>query len=495
MAPFISLENVTVRLRDRWLLPETCWDIQTGQHWAVVGPNGSGKTTLARAVAGRLPVVQGRIRYHFSPQPAPTDLGYLSFELGQRLMAQEAEADQRRCFSGDIHQQTSVRQLLNAVSSGGNKDWPDPLARQLKIAHLLDRPFCSLSTGEFRQVLLGRALMGKPRLLILDEPFDGLDPAARDHLARTVSQLAQQGVQLILITHRAEELLPRISHVLKVENCRVTAQGPRKQFFLKGENPGRQVRRSGPAPPKPVSPSAPPSIVMKDIQVAYGDHQVIHGLNWMVRPGEHWAITGPNGAGKSTLLGLVAGDHPQAYANDIRLFGRKRGSGESIWEIKARISVVSAGLQMGYHKSISAFDAVLSGFFDSIGLYRQAADWQKQGASQWLRRLGLAELADCRFDRLSYGQRRMVLIGRALVKSPQILILDEPCQGLDPENRRQVLARIDHIGANTLAQLLYVTHHPAEIPACITHHLRLEPNPKGGYQGRSVPDIGFPRAL
>lgn len=448
-------------------------------------------------MAGRLPVVQGRIRYHFSPRPAPADLGYLSFELGQRLMAQEAKADQSRCFSGQIHQQTRVCQLLSAVSAGKNGDSPEGLARQLKIAHLLDRPFRSLSTGEFRQVLLGRALMGRPRLLVLDEPFDGLDGSARDHLARTVSRLARRGVQLILITHRATELLPLISHVLKVENCRVTAQGPRETVVLKGGDSRGKDRLSGPEAPasKPVSPSSPPCIVMKDIRVAYGDHPVIRGLDWTVRPGEHWAITGPNGAGKSTLLGLVAGDHPQAYANDIRLFGRKRGSGESIGEIKAHIGVVSAGLQMGYHKSISVFDAVLSGFFDSIGLYRQAADWQKRAASQWLRRLGLAELADCRFDRLSYGQRRMVLIGRALVKSPRILILDEPCQGLDPENRRQVLDRIDQIGASGSAQLLYVTHHPTEIPACITHHLRFEPNPEGGYRGRSVPDRGFLESL
>ena len=213
---------------------------------------------------------------------------------------------------------------------------------------------------------------------------------------------------------------------------------------------------------------------MTNIHVAYGEQVVLDGLNWRVRRGEHWAVVGPNGSGKSTLMSLITGDNLQVYANEVRLFGKRRGEGESIWEIRRRIGVVSPELQLRYRKPVCVREVVLSGFFDSIGLYRRPDREQEAIADRWLEILGMAEKAGRLFTHLSYGEKRLALIARAMVKSPELLILDEPCQGLDRANREMVLALMERIGEQTTTGLIYITHHEEEMIPCIDHILKLE---------------------
>jgi molybdate transport system ATP-binding protein len=194
---------------------------------------------------------------------------------------------------------------------------------------------------------------------------------------------------------------------------------------------------------------------------------------------------GPNGAGKTLMLSLIAADNPQAYSNEIYLFGKRRGSGESIWDIKRRIGMVSSEFQVRYRKHMSAFEVVLSGFFDSVGLYRRSSPAQREIAREWMATLRLNDMAERSFDQLSYGEQRMVLLARCMVKSPLLLILDEPCQGLDSANRKTILDLIDFVGKNNQSHILYVTHHMNEIPSCITHTLRFDKLPAGTYTATS----------
>lgn len=212
---------------------------------------------------------------------------------------------------------------------------------------------------------------------------------------------------------------------------------------------------------------------MKNTTVQYGKTVVLKNLNWTVRRGENWAITGPNGAGKTTLLSLITGDNLQAYANEIYLFGRRRGTGESIWEIRQQIGIISPELQIAYRKQINAAQVVVSGFFDSVGLYRRSTPEQWETAREWMEILSISHKAESPFDQLSCGEQRMVLLARAAVKLPLLLILDEPCQGLDPSNRQKILELTEFIGRHTRAHLLYVSHHPEEIPACVSKTLEL----------------------
>jgi molybdate transport system ATP-binding protein len=319
-------------------------------------------------------------------------------------------------------------------------------------------------------------------LLVLDEPFEGLDAESRHKLAASIRGLVHSGLQMILATHRWDYILPEFSHVLGLKDGAVFCQGLRKEILNRHHIEklyGRpsvlldSKRTTVSNSPGSVENKETPLIQLKNVTVQYGNQVVFKDLTWTVHKGDNWAVSGPNGSGKTTLLQIIAGDHPQAYANEIYLFGRRRGSGESIWEIKQRIGLVSSEFQIAYRKPIRALDVVVSGFFDSIGLYRYASQQQRKAAQQWIERLALTHLQDKRFDLLSYGERRLILLARAMVKTPDLLVLDEPCQGLDPTNRRLVRDCVDGMIFQTTTQLLYVTHFTEEIPGCITHHFDL----------------------
>ena len=482
--PLITLERVTLRLGDRMLLPGTSWEIRTGENWAILGPNGSGKSALARAIQGDCPYVRGKLIRH-NPEAEGKRIGYVSFELQEEILAREELREDERFFSGRGHELTAGELLRG---KGGDPAALDRLVEILDLRPLLGHGIRTLSNGENRKLLIARALLSAPKILILDDPFAGLDAGSRPYLAAAITKLMLQGMQIILVAQRPEEVIPGISHVLLIRNGRVAMAGAREEVLT----PARIRRFTGkrkaiPAIRLPQGdtgdtgdtlrqgvPNTDPLVEMRNIHVAYGEYVVFDGLNWTVRRGEDWAVVGPNGSGKSTLLSLITGDNLQVYANEVYLFGKRRGEGESIWEIRRRIGVVSPELQLRYRKPVRVRDVVLSGFFDSIGLYHRPDREQEATADRWLTILGMTDLADRLFTRTSYGEKRLALIARAMVKSPELLILDEPCQGLDGANRERVLALMEEIGERTETGLIYITHHEEEMIPCIGHILRLE---------------------
>ncbi|MNK58168.1 putative ABC transporter ATP-binding protein YlmA [compost metagenome] len=354
------------------------------------------------------------------------------------------------------------------------------------IESLWDRPYRHLSSGEGRKLLLARALLGRPELLVLDEPFDGLDQGSRRDLMSLLAQLVAQGQRLVVIVNRFDEIPPFASHLGLLGERRLLLAGER-DAVLGSQEVAQLARAEGQSPQLPPPLQAPtplpagPRVQMRALRVAYGDQVIIDGLDWTIAEGEHWQLVGPNGAGKSTLLALITGDHPQGYSNDLRLFGVRRGSGESIWEIKRHIGLVSPALHLDYRVHCSVQTVILSGFYDSIGLYTRPGDRQLALANQWLALLGLKDQGALPFHALSFGQQRLVLIARALVKHPPLLILDEPLQGLDPLNRhlvREMVVRL--IGEGT--QLLFVSHHPEDAPPGLSHRLSFVPDGAGGYR-------------
>jgi molybdate transport system ATP-binding protein len=496
---FIAFEGATLRIRDRRILPDTDWVIERHQNWAVLGPNGAGKSTLLRAFTGRTPVVGGSIR-RYRPSAQPNAIGFISFELHQQLIARDQAGDASRCFSGDLDSWLTVEQIVERVRHQGSRN-RRPVDRMLSafdVASLMPRPIRKLSTGEMRKVLILRAVMQAEDMLILDEPFAGLDQGSRQQLTAALDALVQTGMQIVLATHRYENILPAISHILLLKEGGVFRKGPRAAVLT----PSVLSRVFG---SRPVDAYTPPVVYrshstadlrgktvveIKNATVRYGSAVVFENLSWRMKRGENWAIVGPNGSGKTTLLQLITADHPQAYSNEVYLFGKRRGSGESIWEIKQRLGQLSSEFQIDYRKAIRSFDVVLSGFFSSVGLYRRASDHQREVAAAWMRKLGLAHLKERRYDLLSFGEKRLVLLARAMVTSPPILVLDEPCQGLDPYHRRRILEWIDSICDALDTQLLYVTHHIHERPACITHVFDLKARTAG-----SVSELGDPLSL
>jgi len=212
---------------------------------------------------------------------------------------------------------------------------------------------------------------------------------------------------------------------------------------------------------------------MRDVTVSYGDVAVLQNINWTIRAEESWALLGPNGSGKTTLLSLILGDHPQAYSNDITVFGHRIGSGDSVWELKQKIGWVSPELHLHFPDAVTCLEAVESGFRDTIGLYEEPMPAQRREALHWLRRFGLNAQVDMPLFELSAGLQRTALLARALVKRPALLILDEPCQGLDADHRALFLRTLDSLLRTGRETAIYVTHQEREIPASIRRVYRL----------------------
>ena len=497
--PFVSLRDVTIRLHGGVLFEGLDWEIESDQQWAVIGPNGSGKSALMKALAGELPTSGGEIVYHFLRQgeAAHEHIAYVSFDEQRSMLGPEAYL-QDRWNVGLRESAPTVADLLSERNihhsnpfiveapilkkktevSGFNKK-RTKLIGAFGLKRLLTERMAELSNGERRKVSIARALLKNPKLLILDNPFEGLDVKFRATLKKNLETLMKGDVRVIVVGTGREEIPDGITHVLHVENGTVsprTILGSRPRLLV-----GRSFSRRDPqrVPERGVAKDPKTArgnilVRMKDVNVSYGQGPVLKNLSWEVREGEKWALFGPNGAGKTTLLSLILGDNPQAYANDITLFGKRRGSGESIWEIKRKIGWVSPELQLYYPAEATCLDVVCSGFFDTVGLYRAPSPRQEKVARSWLKKFGLAERTETLFENISEGEERLVLLARALVKDPALIVLDEPCQGLDAANRDRVLAAVDAVAAHPHRAMIYVTHRTDELPSSITHTLKLE---------------------
>ncbi|UYA59568.1 Putative molybdenum transport ATP-binding protein modF [Pectobacterium sp. F1-1] len=478
----MSLLKITqglFRLSDTRMLRLDELMLDENQCWAFVGANGSGKSALARALSGELPLLRGERTTEFQ-RPVR-----LSFEQLQKLVSDEWQRNNTDLLSeGEDDTGRTTAEVIQ--DSFNDPERCQQLARQFGIAHLLERRFKYLSTGETRKAMLCQALMPQPDLLILDEPFDGLDVASRQQLADELRKLAGTGYMLVLILNRFDDIPDFINHVGVLADCTLTRLGERETILSEAlvAQLAFSEKLSGSSLPEPEDPlrymtlpADEARIQLRNGVVQYNDRPILHALTWDVLPGQHWQIVGPNGAGKSTLLSLITGDHPQGYSNDLTLFGRKRGSGETIWDIKRHIGYVSSSFHLDYRVSTSVRNVILSGFFDSIGIYQAVSDRQRHLTEQWLTLLGLNDaIADTPFQSLSWGQQRLTLIARALVKHPALLILDEPLQGLDPLNRQLVRRWLDILIGEGETQLLFVSHHAEDAPECITHRLTFVPH-------------------
>ncbi|CAM4072133.1 MULTISPECIES: molybdate ABC transporter ATP-binding protein ModF [Lelliottia] len=478
----LQISQGTFRLSDTKTLSLPDLTLRAGESWAFVGSNGSGKSALARALAGELTLLNGERQCSF------TRLTRISFEQLQKLVSDEWQRNNTDLLSPG---EDDTGRTTAEIIQDERKDTArcQQLAELFGITGLLDRRFKYLSTGETRKTLLCQALMSEPDLLILDEPFDGLDVHSRAQLASLLATLNQQGYTLVLVLNRFDEIPEFVQYAGVLADCSLTETGEKDTLLQQAliAQLAHSEKLDGIALPEPDAPPArhlldshQPRIELKNGSVSYNDRPILDRLSWTVNPGEHWQITGPNGAGKSTLLSLITGDHPQGYSNDLNLFGRRRGSGETIWDIKKHIGYVSSSLHLDYRVSTTVRNVILSGYFDSIGIYQAVSDKQHKLAQQWLDILGMDKrVADAPFHSLSWGQQRLALIVRALVKHPTLLILDEPLQGLDPLNRQLIRRFVDVLISEGETQLLFVSHHAEDAPSCITHRLEFVPEGEG----------------
>lgn len=507
----IKITNGITRHPD-WRMAEPInLEIRQGEQIAIAGDNAAGKSRLIEVLTGHFPLLMNEVKYDFSPSPlrmVSENLKYITFRDSY------GDTDgtyyyQQRWNQHDIDENTpTVGQLLQEAfrqadeSIGrGLSELESQTAQQQRtclrnklteIFHLdslMDKYIISLSSGELRKFQLTKTLGTGPRVLIMDNPFIGLDAQTRDQLRTLLNQLTQETyLTIILVLSKVDEIPDFITHVIPIEGLsilpKVTRQTYQQQLLQQACPSLSEEKRDKilQLPQKDLKkedfyPQDGEEILkFNNVSIRYGSRTILKELDWTVNEGEKWALSGENGAGKSTLLSLVCADNPQAYACDIRLFGHRRGSGESIWQIKRHIGYVSPEMHRAYLKDLPAIDIVASGLTDSVGLYTRTKPEQKQICLHWMSIFGIEHLADRTFLKLSSGEQRLCLLARAFVKDPELLILDEPLHGLDLRNRALVKDIIDTFCSRPHKTLVMVTHYQEEFPRCITHSLFLRKN-------------------
>ena len=465
----VTLTGVSVNTGGNQLLTDIHLSIQQHEQWAIIGHSGSGKTTLAHVLQGRI-FYRGELIFHF---PENSN-GHIE------LIEQQHHFKNLSNTSNFYYQQR-----FNASEAGDSITVADALKEYTDSEHwiellhlntLLNEPLLQLSNGENKRLQLAKALLAKPALLILDNPFIGLDVAGRKTLHSILGNICLQGIHIIVITSPAE--LPEcITHVAVLENGHlVSAQ--KKQDYLRQPVEGQKAASINTALLRQLQPPAGDDFIlavkMNNVTIRYDEKIILDNINWEVKKGECWNLSGPNGAGKSTLLSLVTADNPQAYANNIILFDRQRGSGESIWDIKKNIGFVSPELHVFFEQHATCFEVIASGLFDTIGLFRKLSAAQEERIVLWMRLMELEPFQHKRIFQLSTSQQRMALLARALVKNPPLLILDEPTQGLDEIQTGYFKNLVNEICNSFKTTLIYVSHYTADLPSCINHFIRLE---------------------
>ncbi|MDD6818739.1 MAG: ATP-binding cassette domain-containing protein [Prevotellaceae bacterium] len=489
MQKIINIHQGVARMPEWRLAQPVDFQLCDGEHIAITGPNGGGKSMLVDMIIGRHPLLMQDPEYDFAPSTKPLaadNIKFITFKDnygdtdGQYFL-------QLRWNQQEIDKETPVvGDLLEAAFKSSGADTPErrqmqhDLYEMFNISHLLDKYIILLSSGELRKFQLVRTLLASPRVLIMDNPFIGLDAETRLQLTQLLQTISsQQSLQVILLLSKTDDVPEFITHVVEVCNMvcgpKITRLEWQKINDLRPvahlDNERRNAILSIPASPNDYD--ANEVISMRDVMVRYGERIILKGLNWQVMNGQRWALGGQNGAGKSTLLSLVCADNPQSYASDISLFGYKRGSGESIWDIKKHIGYVSPEMHRAYMRPLPAISIVASGLKDSIGLYTKPKPEEMDICRLWMHIFGLDGKEQTSFLKLSSGEQRLVLLARAFVKDPQLLILDEPLHGLDNDNRQKVKDVIETFCSRKNKTLVMVTHYQEELPPCITHHLQL----------------------
>ncbi|MFM1963312.1 MAG: hypothetical protein RLZZ172_2157 [Bacteroidota bacterium] len=472
----LECSNLFVQLGGKPVLKYINLHVGVDENLAITGESGSGKSSLAKAIGQKI-FFRGEI-------------SFLS-EHGQKLSPSVILIEQQHTFKNNCnvsnfyYQQRfnscdaeDTRTVLDDLSNALAED-VDSWIDRLGLTNILHKPIIQLSNGENKRLQLVKAIVQKPDLIILDNPFTGLDASGRKTLVHILTELTKTEIKIILIAQQ-EDIPDCIDKIIVLKDGIIESNHCNQKQDIKSMEAGFAQDKISTQKIELLrniyaekTPEFTEAIRMEEVTISYNGRNILTDVNWRVKKGERWLVTGANGSGKSTLLSLINADNPQAYANKIWLFDRKRGTGESIWDIKKNIGYVSPELHLYFDKGISAFDAVASGLYDTIGLFRKPSSKDIQLIRNWMSIINVDESGSRMLSQLSLGQQRLVMLARALVKAPPLLILDEPCQGLDAKQTNGFKSLIEAICQVSDTTLIYVSHYTNDIPQSIRKRLNL----------------------
>jgi molybdate transport system ATP-binding protein len=492
----IRIENADVVLDGKKVLHHVSWKLKPGEHWAVTGSNGSGKSTFLKLLMGEVRQMPdgGRLTYRLNGEEQQTPLGVREYIVSVTPELQDAYVRNGWDMSGEevihagffhsiwLHEKPG-RELLDAAAE---------LMKRLGIFELRDKSILAMSRGEARKVLIARALVARPTILLLDEICDGVDANSRENILAVLEQTAKRGIQLVYATHRPEELIPSVTHVLRFKEGMIYSSGtrgsvPPASHSGRAKRCERQhgMKSAVMVPARRRGGKEKVLFRIENATVYVNDSRILDNINWRMNEGENWAVVGRNGSGKSTLLKLVYGDLHPALGGKVEWFG---GMGNrNIWDIRKRIGYVSPELQALYDDDLTGEEVVLSGLFASRGLYREATGKQREMTKELIASLRIEKLGRKKVGRMSYGEMRKVLVARAVINGPVLLLLDEPCSGLDRQSREDFLDFMEKV-ARSGTGIVMAVHHADELIPSITHVLLMnEGNSAGQGKKENIP--------
>ncbi|KAI8988350.1 P-loop containing nucleoside triphosphate hydrolase protein [Mycotypha africana] len=446
--------------------------------WALSVPTIAGKHSIQPSSAGKWPIIHSNGGSKESSYVSD-HIQLVSFKENSGSFSYANHYYQERFNFSDPDNDTTLMDYLKSAHE--NKEEIHRVAQQLNIDTLLPLSFVKLSNGQTRRARLARALLRNPSMLVLDEPLMGLDTRHRKHLLDLLGELAtKSSVPMVLVLRPQDEFPTWATDVIELKHMRICWKGKSHEYLHKHKEELQSERRrleeenqknSLAQKNKATSMTSPAVVEMKNVKVTYSGRPILRDINWTVRKGERWALLGPNGSGKTTLLSFLTGDHPQAYANDLSLFGRRRGTGESIWEIKQKVGLVSPEIHLYFNQMLTALEAAGTGFFDVV-VPRPLNGEQTKTIQRLFTELGMNTMLHRSLKDMSTGEQRMVLLIRSLVKMPELIIWDEPFQSLDSHMIRNVHTWLeDHMRPDQT--LIMVTHHEQEIPRAVTKRFEL----------------------
>lgn len=435
--------------------------INQGESWCLYGSNRSGISRFFEVLIAQ--------------QKCHSRVEQLSFSSQQEIFEEELKKD-----DSDYLDHIDTGTLASSFVTAPERY--DDFITAFNLRHCLSKGYRQLSSGESRKLLLLAAISREPQILCIENPYDGVDKNGCAELDRIFTFLQKKGLSVIITVNNRSDIPAWCSNIAVINAGQVILQGTQDTVIPQLETLKDQEKKESTLhlslektdlSQKEAAPSKTEYIRLQDGFANYGETKVFSGLNLTIHAGQHTLFTGPNGCGKSTLLHIICGDNQNCYANDLHIMGKKRGSGESIWELKKHMGIVTPELHRNHHIPGSALQVVLSGFFDSIGMYQSYSKKQELEALHWLKMTGLQEQAKKPFRRLSYADQRLCLIARAMIKMPPLLILDEPTMGLDESSRETLLDFLERIAETEISTILYVSHREDEFRPFFKQHIDL----------------------